>query len=177
MRVSNGKNRAFPADELMPLSCKGRVRGIDQDRGEVDEALGKYACFFVFGLIGCRFSLTLIDSLDSLAVCLLKRRLLIWKIFNASKFVMAVKQVVETVQFDNDIVVSTFETNIRVLGGLLGAHSAMRDFATRARRGKISFVGPPQAYIMAYQRQLLDMAIDLVCCRSWYMAFACLALR
>lgn len=31
---------AYPADELMPLSCKGRVRGIDRSRGSVDEALG-----------------------------------------------------------------------------------------------------------------------------------------
>ena len=33
---------AFPADELMPLSCKGRVRGLSQSRGEVDDALGRY---------------------------------------------------------------------------------------------------------------------------------------
>ena len=32
---------AFPADELMPLSCKGRVRGLTQSRGEVDDALGR----------------------------------------------------------------------------------------------------------------------------------------
>lgn len=32
---------AYPADELMPLSCKGRVRGVDPSRGDVDDALGK----------------------------------------------------------------------------------------------------------------------------------------
>ena len=32
---------AFPADELMPLSCRGRVRGVEPDRGDIDDALGK----------------------------------------------------------------------------------------------------------------------------------------
>ena len=35
------QNFAYPADELMPLSCKGRVRGVDRSRGSVDEALGR----------------------------------------------------------------------------------------------------------------------------------------
>lgn len=46
---------AYPADELMPLSCKGRYRDVEISRGDVDDALGN-------------FSLTLIDTLDSLAV-------------------------------------------------------------------------------------------------------------
>ena len=46
---------AYPADELMPLSCKGRFRGIEINRGDVDDALGN-------------FSLTLIDTLDTLVV-------------------------------------------------------------------------------------------------------------
>lgn len=46
---------AYPADELMPLSCRGRFRGVEANRGDVDDALGN-------------FSLTLIDSLDSLVV-------------------------------------------------------------------------------------------------------------
>lgn len=48
-------NYAYPADELMPLSCKGRFRGVELSRGDVDDALGN-------------FSLTLIDTLDTLAV-------------------------------------------------------------------------------------------------------------
>ena len=32
---------AFPADELMPLSCRGRIRGVEPDRGDIDDALGK----------------------------------------------------------------------------------------------------------------------------------------
>ena len=32
---------AFPADELMPLSCRGRFRGMETSRGDIDDALGK----------------------------------------------------------------------------------------------------------------------------------------
>lgn len=32
---------AFPADELQPLSCKGRIRGISVSRGDMDDILGK----------------------------------------------------------------------------------------------------------------------------------------
>ena len=35
------QDHAYPADELMPLTCKGRVRGLDRGRGDIDEALGK----------------------------------------------------------------------------------------------------------------------------------------
>ena len=34
-------DNAFPADELMPLSCQGRFRGVQPDRGDLDDALGK----------------------------------------------------------------------------------------------------------------------------------------
>ena len=33
--------KAFPADELMPLSCRGRFRGRESSRGDIDDALGK----------------------------------------------------------------------------------------------------------------------------------------
>lgn len=36
------QDHAYPADELMPLTCKGRVRGEDRNRGDIDDALGKY---------------------------------------------------------------------------------------------------------------------------------------
>ena len=49
------QTHAYPADELMPLTCKGRVRGEEMGRGDIDYTLG-------------RFSLTLIDTLDTLAV-------------------------------------------------------------------------------------------------------------
>ena len=77
---------AFPADELMPLSCQGRVRGVTKSRGDIDDALGRFVSTtmgltnFVSVLIALvftrvswccchsRFSLTLVDSLDTLAV-------------------------------------------------------------------------------------------------------------
>uniref|UniRef100_A0A6I8SFK6 alpha-1,2-Mannosidase n=1 Tax=Xenopus tropicalis TaxID=8364 RepID=A0A6I8SFK6_XENTR len=90
---------AYPADELMPLTCRGRIRGQEPSRGDVDDALGK-------------FSLTLIDTLDTLVV-----------LNKTNEFEDAVRKVITDVNLDNDIVVSVFETNIRVLGGLLGGHS------------------------------------------------------
>uniref|UniRef100_A0A4W3KE71 alpha-1,2-Mannosidase n=1 Tax=Callorhinchus milii TaxID=7868 RepID=A0A4W3KE71_CALMI len=90
---------AYPADELMPLTCRGRVRGLEPSRGDVDDALGK-------------FSLTLVDTLDTLVL-----------LNQMEEFEDAVRRVVQDVHLDNDIVVSVFETNIRVLGGLLGGHA------------------------------------------------------
>merc|ERR1719219_2355910 len=89
---------AYPADELMPLSCRGRYRGIEPDRGDIDDALGN-------------FSLTLIDTLDTLVV-----------MGDVKEFKKGVKLVIEGVSFDQDIPVSVFETNIRVVGGLLSSH-------------------------------------------------------
>ena len=36
------QEHAYPADELMPLTCRGRVRGQEPSRGDVDDALGKW---------------------------------------------------------------------------------------------------------------------------------------
>ncbi|KAG5847514.1 hypothetical protein ANANG_G00126850 [Anguilla anguilla] len=102
----NYMDHAYPADELMPLTCRGRVRGLEPSRGDVDDALGK-------------FSLTLIDSLDTLAL-----------LNKTAEFEAAVRKVLKDVRLDNDVVVSVFETNIRVLGGLLGGHS-MADLGLR----------------------------------------------
>ncbi len=85
-------DNAFPADELMPLSCRGRYRGVEQDRGDIDDALGN-------------FSLTLIDTLDTLVV-----------LGDVKEFEKGVKLVIENVSFDHDVAVSVFETNIRVVG-------------------------------------------------------------
>lgn len=116
---------AYPADELMPLSCKGRVRDQEPSRGDIDESLGK-------------FSLTLIDTLDTLVV-----------LNKLDEFENAVKKAVNDVRLDNDVVVSVFETNIRVLGGLLGAH-VMADLLRQ--KGEI---------MQWYQDELLHMAKDL----------------
>lgn len=51
------------------------------------------------------FSLTLVDSLDTLVV-----------LGDFSEFNRAIKLVIKDVTFDHDIVVSVFETNIRILG-------------------------------------------------------------
>uniref|UniRef100_A0A0A9Y3V7 alpha-1,2-Mannosidase n=1 Tax=Lygus hesperus TaxID=30085 RepID=A0A0A9Y3V7_LYGHE len=91
-------DNAYPADELMPLSCQGRYRGLQPSRGDIDDTMGN-------------FSLTLIDTLDTLVI-----------LGDLAEFEHAVKLIIKDVSFDSDIVVSVFETNIRVLGGLLSAH-------------------------------------------------------
>lgn len=77
---------AYPYDELRPLSCDG----ID--------TYGKY-------------SLTLIDALDTLAI-----------MGNYSEFQRIVDLLSAKTDFDANINVSVFETNIRIIGGLLSAH-------------------------------------------------------
>ncbi|XP_028966667.1 ER degradation-enhancing alpha-mannosidase-like protein 3 [Galendromus occidentalis] len=93
---------AYPADELMPLSCKGRYRGIEEDRGDIDDAMGN-------------FSLTLVDSADTLMI-----------MGEFAEFERAVKLIIDNVRLDNDVTVSVFETNIRMLGGLLSNHILSR---------------------------------------------------
>ena len=102
---------AFPHDELLPLSCH-----------YVDN-FGSYA-------------LTLIDSLDMLAV-----------LGNRTEFTRAVGLLKEHLSFDIDICVSVFETNIRVMGGLLSAHVLASDASLRL--------------MPSYDGCLLDMALDL----------------
>uniref|UniRef100_A0A3P9JTK3 alpha-1,2-Mannosidase n=1 Tax=Oryzias latipes TaxID=8090 RepID=A0A3P9JTK3_ORYLA len=121
----NYMDHAYPADELMPLTCRGRVRGREPSRGDVDDALGK-------------FSLTLIDTLDTLVL-----------LNKTTEFEAAVRRVLSDVRLDNDIVVSVFETNIRVLGGLLGGHS----MAVMLKEGG--------QHMQWYQDELLHMAKDL----------------
>ncbi|XP_003200881.1 ER degradation-enhancing alpha-mannosidase-like protein 3 isoform X1 [Danio rerio] len=116
---------AYPADELMPLSCRGRVRGLEPNRGDVDDSLGK-------------FSLTLIDTLDTLVL-----------LNKLDEFEEAVKKIMRDVRLDNDIVVSVFETNIRVLGGLLGAHVMADVLKQRGQR------------MQWYRDELLHMAKEL----------------
>uniref|UniRef100_A0A8C8HKI2 alpha-1,2-Mannosidase n=1 Tax=Oncorhynchus tshawytscha TaxID=74940 RepID=A0A8C8HKI2_ONCTS len=116
---------AYPADELMPLSCRGRVRGLEPNRGDIDDSLGK-------------FSLTLIDTLDTLVV-----------LNKLDEFEDAVRRTLRDVRLDNDVVVSVFETNIRVLGGLLGAHTMADMLRQRGKR------------MQWYRDELLHMAKEL----------------
>ncbi|XP_054646143.1 ER degradation-enhancing alpha-mannosidase-like protein 3 isoform X2 [Dunckerocampus dactyliophorus] len=121
----NYMDHAYPADELMPLTCRGRVRGLEPSRGDVDDALGK-------------FSLTLIDTLDTLVL-----------LNKTTEFEAAVRRVLSDVRLDNDIVVSVFETNIRVLGGLLGGHSMAVMLKEEGQ------------HMQWYRDELLHMAKDL----------------
>uniref|UniRef100_A0A672ISF9 alpha-1,2-Mannosidase n=1 Tax=Salarias fasciatus TaxID=181472 RepID=A0A672ISF9_SALFA len=66
-----------------------------------------------------------------------------------TEFEAAVRRVLSDVRLDNDIVVSVFETNIRVLGGLLGGHS----MAVMLKEGGQN--------MQWYQDELLHMAKDL----------------
>ena len=93
------KQYAFPHDELRPISKSGSDSLVELGAAAPTRA----------GYSGV--ALTLIDSLDTLAM-----------MGNASEFAWAVKWVGEHVSFDLDVEVSLFETNIRVLGGLLSAH-------------------------------------------------------
>ncbi|XP_030061482.1 ER degradation-enhancing alpha-mannosidase-like protein 3 [Microcaecilia unicolor] len=122
---SNYMDHAYPADELMPLTCRGRVRGQEPSRGDVDDALGK-------------FSLTLVDTLDTLVL-----------LNKTKEFEDAARKVINDVQLDNDIVVSVFETNIRVLGGLLGGHSVAIMLKEKGE------------FMQWYNDELLEMAKEL----------------
>jgi mannosidase alpha-like ER degradation enhancer 3 len=119
-------DNAFPADELMPLSCRGRYRGREPDRGDLDEAMGN-------------FSVTLIDSLDTLVI-----------LGDLDEFERGVRLVIEHVTFDHDIVVSVFETNIRVVGGLMSAH-ILSEYVRDRFSPRMSW----------YHGELLNMALDV----------------
>lgn len=41
-------DNAYPADELMPLSCQGRYRGVTPSRGDMDDVLGKCVLNFLY---------------------------------------------------------------------------------------------------------------------------------
>ncbi|KMS98768.1 hypothetical protein BVRB_3g068450 [Beta vulgaris subsp. vulgaris] len=105
-------DHAFPRDELKPLSCDG------------EDTLGGYA-------------LTLVDSLDTLAL-----------LGDKERFASSVEWIGKNLRFDINKTVSVFETTIRVLGGLLSAHLIASDYATGMR-------------VPSYDNQLLHLAEDL----------------
>ena len=108
------KNNAFPEDELMPVSCKGRRRGREKDRGDIDDILGNY-------------TLTLIDTLDTLPLYGL------WDEFNDG-----VRYASEQISFNSKLIVSVFESNIRIIGGLVGAHTMIQKIKSNSQSNKIS---------------------------------------
>ena len=96
----NYMRHAFPHDELKPVSG-GFTDSLVELGSPSSLRRGTYR----------GVALTLIDALDTLAV-----------LGNHSEFSWAVQYVATNTSFDLDIEVSVFETNIRVLGGLLSAH-------------------------------------------------------
>ncbi|CAG2103446.1 unnamed protein product [Medioppia subpectinata] len=71
-----------------------------------------------------QFSLSLIDALDTLAV-----------FGNYTEFRRVAQLVVETADFNTNINVSVFETNIRVIGGLLSAHLLSQKAGIETEKG------------------------------------------
>lgn len=67
------------------------------------------------------YSLTLIDALDTLAV-----------MGNKTEFQRVAHLITQKANFDVDINVSVFETNIRIVGGLLSAHLMSRKWVAFA---------------------------------------------
>uniref|UniRef100_A0A452EKT8 alpha-1,2-Mannosidase n=1 Tax=Capra hircus TaxID=9925 RepID=A0A452EKT8_CAPHI len=111
----NYMEHAYPADELMPLTCRGRVRGQEPSR-------------------------VLTKGMSSQSSQVLNK---------TKEFEDAVRKVLRDVNLDNDVVVSVFETNIRVLGGLLGGHSLAIMLKEKGE------------YMQWYNDELLQMAKQL----------------
>lgn len=120
---------AFPHDELKPLSRTWTDSLVE---------LGNSVHVTRAGYNGV--ALTLIDSLDTLAV-----------LGNRSEFARGVRWVSTHVSFDLDIDVHVFETTIRVLGGLLSAHLLA---AGQCR-------GAEHMAVDGYAGELLSLAVDL----------------
>ncbi|XP_042883562.1 ER degradation-enhancing alpha-mannosidase-like protein 2 [Penaeus japonicus] len=70
------------------------------------------------------YSLTLIDALDTLAV-----------MGNKTEFQRVAHLITQKANFDVDINVSVFETNIRIVGGLLSAHLMSRKMGVDVEQG------------------------------------------
>lgn len=84
--------------------------------------------------------MTLVDTLDTLVL-----------LEDFSEFERAVRLVIRDVQFDSDIIVSVFETNIRMVGGLLSGHILAEYLRKETDDDVMSW----------YNGELLEMARDL----------------
>lgn len=82
--------------------------------------------------------MTLVDSIDTLVL-----------LEDFNEFERAVRLVIQDVQFDSDIIVSVFETNIRMVGGLLSAH-VLTEHIQKSR-----------GIMLWYNGEMLEMARDL----------------
>lgn len=95
---------AFPHDELKPLS--GTWTDSLAELGNSKATSSSYT----------GVAMTLIDSLSTLGV-----------MRNSSQFTWATKWLCENIDFNQDVRVNVFEANIRLLGGLLSAHTLATD--------------------------------------------------
>ncbi|KWU45242.1 hypothetical protein RHOSPDRAFT_28872 [Rhodotorula sp. JG-1b] len=127
------KRVAFPADELLPLSCA--AQGHDRknpDNVGVNDVMGDYL-------------LTVVDSLDTFPM-----------LDDKAGFEHAVREVIERVSFDVDSRVQVFEVTIRMMGGLLSGHL----LATPPGSG--NFSSSIRGYSLPwYNGELLALAHDL----------------
>ena len=126
----------YPADEILPISCRGRFRQVE-DSSDIDDSIGN-------------FSLTLVDSLDTLVM-----------MGDIEEFQVAIKRIIEDLNFDMDIVVSVFETNIRMLGGLLSAHVLAKSIQNQSDRSIRYINSTLRGQLDWYESELLDLAEDL----------------
>lgn len=126
----------YPADEILPISCRGRFRQVE-DSSDIDDSIGN-------------FSLTLVDSLDTLVM-----------MGDIYEFETAIKRIINDLSFDMDIVVSVFETNIRMLGGLLSAHVLAKSIQNKSDRSIRHFNATARRQLDWYNSELLDLAEDL----------------
>lgn len=115
----------FPDDELKPLECRGRRH---KTRGTMDDILGN-------------FSLMMVDSLDTLAV-----------MGEWDEFASGVEHIIRNVNFTYSEIVSVFEANIRMLGGLLSIHLLVLE-----NKAKLGTLGQNYAgEVLALAAQLCD---------------------
>jgi mannosidase alpha-like ER degradation enhancer 2 len=89
------------------------------------------------------YSLTLVDALDSLLV-----------LGEKQEFVNGARFVIDNLRFDYNLTVSLFETNIRILGGLLSAHLLLKNRILKDTQ--VDLLG-----LEAYDDELLKQAIEL----------------
>ncbi|GAA5939158.1 hypothetical protein JCM1841_003340 [Sporobolomyces salmonicolor] len=135
------KRVAFPADELLPLSCA--KQGHDRrnlDNVAVNDVMGDYA-------------LTLVDSLDTFAM-----------LGDREGFEQAVRETIEQVHFDVDSRVQVFEVTIRMMGGLLAGHllaSPSSSFSSSSDNPS-TFSSSLRGFSLPwYRSELLHLAHDL----------------
>lgn len=126
----------YPADEILPISCQGRFRQ-NEDSNDIDDSIGN-------------FSLTLVDSLDTLVM-----------MGDIPEFDVALKRIINDLNFDMNIVVSVFETNIRMLGGLLSAHILAKSIQNQTDHSIRHVDSASRHTLDWYDSELLDLAENL----------------